>query len=183
MATGDNLSLGGNWQIFYSFDNCRYAIMYRFISGNSIEILPDDTISDTLADHVPYLGEACSCCICRRYSSIIVAASTCTYDLSDSLFPFVMSMRVSDKTGSVKDVTSELISEKTLGNNSEILFSSGSDEIEIPRESVASVVSHSFSDDKYQQIMLTNCKSTCNLKCTFTTLKVKTTQILWSKSF
>ncbi|CAG2233851.1 unnamed protein product [Mytilus edulis] len=89
MATGDNLTLGGNWQTFYSFDNCRYAIMYRYITGNYCEILPDSTISDTLADHVPNLGEACTCCVCRRYSSIIVTASSCANDSTDSV---IMSM-------------------------------------------------------------------------------------------
>ncbi|CAG2236216.1 unnamed protein product [Mytilus edulis] len=95
MATGDNLTLGGNWQTFYSFDNCRYAIMYRYITGNYCEILPDSTISDTLADHVPNLGEACTCCVCRRYSSIIVTASSCANDSTDSV---IMSMTGDDET-------------------------------------------------------------------------------------
>ncbi|CAC5384609.1 unnamed protein product [Mytilus coruscus] len=148
MATGDNLSLCCNWQTFYSFDNCRYAIMNRYITGNYCEILPDGTISDTLADHVPYLGEACSCCVCRRYSIIIVAASSCVNDLTDYL---IMSMRGSDKSESVKDVTTyDLTCDMTLGNNPENLVCSCSDEIGLPKESETSVVSHSFSDDETQ---------------------------------
>ncbi|CAC5364540.1 unnamed protein product [Mytilus coruscus] len=122
--------------------------MYRYISGNYCEILPDSTISDTLADHVPYLGEACTCCVCRRYSSIIVTASSCANDLTDSL---IMSMTGSDKLESVKDVTtSEQKSDMTFGNNHENLVCFRSDEIELPRESEVSVVSHSFSDDETQ---------------------------------
>lgn len=48
MARCENWSLGGFKNTLYSFDVAKYALMYRLVARSHCEIIPDDTIAETV---------------------------------------------------------------------------------------------------------------------------------------
>ena len=145
----NNWILGLQENEMLTFNNARFAILYRCITNENCYVVVDNNISDSLSEfEYPYPSH-CECCNCRRNGSIIAACNSS--DSNESLSDEVTAA-VDFSVSSNYDLSSVESFELERGLNSQSLFSDNEHELSIvshPGDESSSSLEFSYLSSRY----------------------------------